>query len=62
MCEMLKRSGQVDSVGEEQIFRHKGDAIKAIYARMDNEICRTCTARVFRECHPALPDGTPRSN
>jgi SulP family sulfate permease len=62
MCEMLKRSGQVDSVGEDQIFRHKGDAIKAIYARMDNEICRTCTARVFRECHPALPDGTPRSD
>ncbi len=61
MCEMLKRSGMVDSVGEDQIFRHKGDALKAIYARMDNETCRTCTARVFRECHPALPDGTPRS-
>ncbi|MGV8990881.1 MAG: SulP family inorganic anion transporter [Thiobacillus sp.] len=62
LCEMMKRSGQVDTVGEDHIFSHKGDAIQAIYARMDNEICRTCTARVFRECHPALPDGTPRSD
>jgi len=57
---MLRRSGQVDTVGEDQIFRHKGDALQAIYPRLDNEICRTCTARIFRECHIALPDGTPR--
>ena len=62
LCEMMKRSGQVDIVGEDHIFSHKGDAIQAIYARMDTEICRTCTARVFRECHAALPDGTPRSD
>ena len=61
LCKMLRRSGQVDTVGEEQIFRHKGDALQAIYPRLDNEICRTCTARIFRECHIALPDGTPRS-
>ena len=62
LCEMMKRSGQVDSVGEEQIFRRKGEAIRSIYPRLDTEICRTCTARVFRECHIALPDGTPRTN
>ncbi|MHB1215617.1 MAG: SulP family inorganic anion transporter [Thiobacillus sp.] len=60
LCEMLRRSGQVDTIGEDQIFRHKGDALQAIYPRLDNEICRTCTARIFRECHIALPDGTPR--
>ena len=60
LCDMLKRSGQVDAVGEEQIFRHKGDAIHSIYARLDNAICRGCTARVFHECHVALPDGSPR--
>ena len=60
LCEMLRRSGQVDTVGEDQIFRHKGDAIQAIYPRLDNEICRKCTARVFHECNIALPDGTPR--
>lgn len=60
LCDMLRRSGQVDTVGEEQIFRHKGDAIHAIYQRLDNETCRTCSARIFHECHAALPDGTPR--
>ncbi len=60
-CEMLRRSGQVDTVGEDQIFRHKGDALQSIYARLDNEICRTCKVRIFHECHVALPDGTPRS-
>ena len=62
LCEMLIRSGQVDAVGEDQIFRHKGDAIQAIYPRLDSDICRTCTARIFRECHIALPDGTPRTD
>lgn len=62
LCEMLKRSGQVDTVGEDQIFRNKGEAIKSIYARLDSEICRTCTARVFHECHRALPNGEVRSN
>jgi len=61
LCEMLRRSGQVDTIGEEQIFRHKGDAIQAIYPRLDNEICRTCTALIFHECHKTLPDGTPRA-
>lgn len=61
LCEMLKRSGQVDTVGEDQIFRHKGEAIKSIYSRMDNDICANCTARVFHECHRNLPNGRPRS-
>lgn len=61
-CEMLRRSGQVDTVGEEQIFSHKGEALESIYPRLDTEICRTCSARIFRECHIALPDGTPRVN
>lgn len=60
LCDMLQRSGQVETVGEEQIFRHKGDAIRTIYPRLDNEICRNCTARIFHECRAALPDGTPR--
>jgi SulP family sulfate permease len=60
-CEMLRRSGQVDTVGEDQIFRHKGEALQAIYPRLDNEICRSCRARIFQECHVALPDGTPRA-
>ena len=62
LCEMMKRSGQVDAVGDENIFRHKGEAIHTIYSRLDSEICRTCTARVFHECHITLPNGEPRTN
>jgi SulP family sulfate permease len=62
LTEMLHRSKQVDTVGEDQIFQHKGDALQAIYPRLDSDICRTCTARIFRECHVALPDGTPRES
>ena len=60
LCEMLRRSGQVDTIGEDQIFKHKGEAIQAIYPRLDSDICRTCSARIFQECRVALPDGTPR--
>ena len=62
LCEMLRRSGQVDTVGDDQIFQHKGDALKTIYPQLDNEICRTCTVRIFYECNVALPDGTPRES
>lgn len=61
LCDMLRRSGQVDTIGEDQIFRHKGDAIRAIYPRLDTEICRRCDARIFHECHHVLPDGTRRA-
>ncbi|MEW6120256.1 MAG: SulP family inorganic anion transporter [Pseudomonadota bacterium] len=62
LCAMLRRSGQAEAVGEEQIFRHKGDALRAIYPRLDNETCRTCSARIFHECRAALPDGSPRQD
>jgi SulP family sulfate permease len=59
--DMLRRSGQIDVIGEAQIFRNKGEALQAIYPRLDNEICRVCTARIFQECQRTLPDGTPRA-
>jgi sulfate permease, SulP family len=60
LCEMLRRSGQVDAIGEEQIFRHKGEALRSIYPRLDPTICRNCSARIFEECQTTLPDGAPR--
>jgi SulP family sulfate permease len=57
---MLNRGRHAEEVGRENIFDHKGDAIQSIYPQFDSEICRTCTARIFLECHVALPDGTPR--
>jgi SulP family sulfate permease len=59
---MLNRGGHAEQVGRENIFDHKGEAIQAIYPRLDSDICRTCTARIFHECQLALPDGTPRES
>ena len=60
MCEMLKRGGQVESIGEENIFRHKGEALRSIYPKLDPTTCRNCSARIFEECQTTLPDGAPR--
>ncbi len=57
---MLRRSEQDEVIGAENIFARKGEALAAIYPRLDSDICRDCTVRLFRECHESLPDGTPR--
>ncbi len=59
-CNMLREGGQVEHVGRENIFGHKGEAISAIYPRLDSEVCRNCTARIFSECDIELPNGERR--
>jgi SulP family sulfate permease len=72
VCEPLTRGGYIDVIGKENLFAGKTEAIAAVTARLDPEICRTCTARIFRECAakpgastatgtqtPAQPPGTP---
>jgi SulP family sulfate permease len=58
--DMLAAGGHVAEVGEQNMFRTKSEAISTIYPRLDPEICRTCQARIFRECHESLPNGEPR--
>jgi sulfate permease, SulP family len=45
-----RRSGFVQRLGEDHIFRDKRSAIAAIVPRLDPAICARCTARVFDEC------------
>jgi SulP family sulfate permease len=59
-CNMLREGKHVDHVGQENIFANKGTAISSVYAKLDSEICRTCTARIFNECDAALPNGETR--
>jgi SulP family sulfate permease len=59
-CAMLREGGHVERVGRDNIFSHKGEAISAVYPRLDSEICRNCTARIFTECDIALPNGEKR--
>jgi len=55
---MLQRSGADVAIGADRLIAHKGDALRSVYPQLDAEICRSCTHRVFQECHVALPDGS----
>lgn len=44
------KTGFLDRLGPGNVFDSKSEAISAIYARLNPEVCRTCTAQVFQEC------------
>lgn len=51
VCEMLRRAGFIGTVGDENIFDSKTQALKSIVTEhLDPEVCRRCKARIFREC------------
>jgi len=50
VCEPLTRGGYLDEIGKENLFTGKTEAIAWATSRLDPEICRTCTARIFHEC------------
>jgi len=58
VCEPLNRGGYIDAIGRENLFAHKAEAITAVAARLDPDICRTCTARIFHECEDKPGPGT----
>jgi SulP family sulfate permease len=58
--EVLSHPEYLDAIGEENLFPVKTRPIDSIYPTLDSEICRNCTARIFPQCHVALPDGEPR--
>lgn len=60
VMQLLARGGYLEEIGEENIFPIKFRAISAIYPKLDPEICRVSKARIFQECHIALPNGEPR--
>ncbi len=54
----LLRNNRLDDIRRDHVFINKGQAIHRIYDQLDAEVCRTCTARIFRECH-IRPPGQP---
>ncbi len=67
--DQLRKTGLIETIGEDNIFRSKTAAFAAIYERLDRSICSTCTKRIFWECraqdseptpiptpHPAMPE------
>ena len=60
--DFLRRGGYLRDIGEENLFMPTDDAIRAIYPKLDTEICRQCTVRIFKPCNIVLPNGEPRVN
>ena len=57
---LLENGGFAERIGRDNVFVNKDAAIRAIYARLDPQICRACRARIFLECQETLPDGSTR--
>ena len=54
----LRRGGYLETIGHDNVFQSKDDAIGAIFHRLDREVCRYCRARIFEECR-SLPPPEP---
>jgi SulP family sulfate permease len=65
VTESLEKAHVIEEIGREYFFEEKKDAIAAIYAKLDQEICTRCSARVFYECNlgqPRLAETKPQSS
>ncbi len=59
--DLLEHGGYLKTIREDHIFAQPVDPIDILYAKLDPEICRNCQARIFPQCHVALPNGEPRT-
>jgi len=50
VIDVIKRGGCQKSIGQENVFRSKLDALRSIVPRLDPERCRHCRVRIFHEC------------
>ena len=50
VCEPFKRGDYLATVGDENIFTGKTQALSTIFTKLDPEICKRCTRRIFLEC------------
>ena len=48
--ELLRRGGYFQELGPGQVFETKGEAIAAIFERLDRGVCVRCDRRIFNEC------------
>ena len=50
--EMLKRSGAFDEIGADNFFWLGDDVFDTLYRRLNADICKHCTVRIFHPCKP----------
>ena len=56
--QMFERSGTMATVGLENLYRSKADAIQSIFAKLDYDICKRCDKRIFLECKQIPREGS----
>ena len=57
----LRHGEYLKDIGEGGFFPVKSNITAALYRTLDPDICRTCSTRIFKECHGEdLPDGARR--
>ncbi len=56
VVEVIRRGGCSKSIGPENVFGTKIDALRSIVLRLDPERCRRCAVRIFKECS-LMPGG-----
>ena len=61
VVDTLERAGHLQEIGRENLFSIGQDVIDAIYPKLDSDVCRACTTRIFRQCQRALPNGELRT-
>ena len=59
---MWRKTGFTNLLGPDHQFPDKATAIAAIFRKLDPEICRHCSARIFRECKTAPGADDPALN
>lgn len=52
LWEALERCGCLDATGARNVFQSKKAAVRAIYQKLDKDICSHCDKRIFDECPP----------
>jgi anti-anti-sigma regulatory factor len=60
VLEVLRRAGEIDTIGRDAIFDTDAHALARLYPTLDTATCSRCSARVFGACQERLPDGQLR--
>lgn len=57
VCDHFRLLDDLLKIGEDNIYETKGEAIAQIFDKLDKNICKHCTARIFLECASVEPYG-----
>lgn len=50
LLECLRRFHVIEEIGEDHLHASKGDALAAILTDIDDDVCASCTKRIYLEC------------